>query len=451
LADQYEFPFLGFELLQRYIAQDAFHDSLARADPPRCHPLTRHAVLDVITDWILNPDANHPFLWSHGPAGGGKTAIAQTIAEMFASVGRLAASFFFSRIGVNRNDITRFIPTLAYQLALYHPEIHDDVGLAVERDPSIFSRTLMTQIQALVVKPFNAAAENPSKKTTMLERQNLVVLDGLDECGDARWQREVLEALAMSVKQLSIPLLFLITSRPEHQIRLAFSKGELESQTLVVPLDETFNPDDDIRIYLKSKFNEIKQIHPSGPQLPSDWPSDEDLRQIIRKSSGQFIYPATAIKFVESSRHHPVKRLKVLLGASEPGSDSPFTALDALYHQLFLTIENLDGALDLLTLLVLQDKESYYLTVNFSEEFLDLDEGEVLTMLSDLHAFVHVPKPKDLDDPIHILHDSLPDFLFDKSRSGRFFIDPRNGHAKVTAHWIEYVQRQSQRDHGALF
>jgi len=95
--------------------------------------------------------------------------------------------------------------------------------------------------------------------------------------------------------------------------------------------------------------------------------------------------------------------------------------LDALYHQLFLTIENLDGALDLLTLLVLQDRESYYLTVNFSEDLLGLDEGEVLTMLSDLHAFVHVPKPKDLDDAIHILHDSLPDFLFDRSRSGRFF------------------------------
>jgi len=250
----------------------------------------------VITDWILNPDTKLPSLWSHGPAGGGKTAIAQAIAEMFASVGRLAASFFFSRIAVNRRDVTRFIPTLAYQLALYHPEIYDAVGLAVERDPSIFSRTLMTQIQALIVKPFNTAAEDPSKKAIMLERQNLVVLDGLDECGDARSQREVLEALAMSVKHLSIPLLFVITSRPEQQIFLAFSKEELESQTLVAPLDETFDPDDDIYIFLKSTFDEIKQNHPSGPQLPSKWPSEEDLHQIVRKSSGQFIYAATAVK-----------------------------------------------------------------------------------------------------------------------------------------------------------
>ena len=94
--------------------------------------------------------------------------------------------------------------------------------------------------------------------------------------------------------------------------------------------------------------------------------------------SGQFIYASTAVKFVKSSRHHPVKRLKALLSTSELGNDSPFTALDALYHQLLLTIENLDGALDLLTLLVLQERESCYLTVNFSEDFLGLDEGEFL-------------------------------------------------------------------------
>jgi hypothetical protein len=130
--------------------------------------------------------------------------------------------------------------------------------------------------------------------------------------------------------------------------------------------------------FLESKLAEIKENHPSGAQLPSDWPSDEDLRHIVRKSSGQFIYAATAVKFMESSRHSPVKRLKVLLGVSDPGNDSPFTALDALYRQLFLTVENLDGALDLLTLLVLQDRDSLYLTVNFSEDLLGFDEGEVL-------------------------------------------------------------------------
>ena len=166
-------------------------------------------------------------------------------------------------------DITLFIPTLAYQLALYHPEIHDAVCLVVERDPSIFSRTLMTQIRALIVKSSNIAAEDPSKKAIILERQNIVVLDGLDGCGDARSQREVLEALATSVTYLSMPLLFLITSQPEQQICLAFSKEELESQSLMVPLDENFDPDDDIHIFLKSTFDEIKQDHSSGPHLPS--------------------------------------------------------------------------------------------------------------------------------------------------------------------------------------
>jgi replication-associated recombination protein RarA len=104
---------------ENFLAQDS---SSSNVILPRTHsailwsdPIHRNAILSPDTRyWILNPDAKIPFLWFHGPAGGGKTAIAQTIAEMFASVGRLAVSFFFSRIAVNRKDISLFIPTLAY-------------------------------------------------------------------------------------------------------------------------------------------------------------------------------------------------------------------------------------------------------------------------------------------------------------------------------------------------
>jgi hypothetical protein len=68
---------------------------------------------------------------------------------------------------------------------------------------------------------------------------------------------------------------------------------------------------------------------------------------------------------------------------------SKWCELDALYQQLFLAIDDLEGAMDLLTLLVLQERDSYYLTVDFSGNLLGYDQGEVLAMLS---AFVHVPK-----------------------------------------------------------
>ncbi|KIM37579.1 hypothetical protein M413DRAFT_257752 [Hebeloma cylindrosporum] len=439
----------GFEILQLHVAKGAFHDSLERSDPPRCHPRTRRVILEKIMNWISDPDNLKLFLWIYGPAGGGKSAIAQTIAEMCAAAGSLAASFFFSRTVVGRKDFNQLIPTLAYQLALYIPEMREDVSLAVERDPALFSRTLATQIQILILHPLNAAAKDPYKKKTMKERQNVVVLDGLDECGDERSQREVLEVLSAHVKLLALPVLFLITSRPEQQIRVGFSKQELESQTWTISLDETYNPDGDIRVFLEQKFGELKTNHPSGPQLPDQWPPEGDIQHIVGKSSGQFIYAATVMKFMDSHRHPPMKRLKIILGAAAPSNkESPFAELDALYHQLFLAIDDLEGAMDLLTLLILQDRDSYYLTINFSEDLLAYEGGEVLAMLSDMHAFVHVPKPGDPYDAIRIHHASLPDFLFDRSRSGRFFIDSRHGHANVTTHWIKFVQRATPQDPG---
>jgi hypothetical protein len=403
-------------------------------------------------NWISDPENLKLFIWIFGPAGGGKTAIAQTIAEMCATADSLTASFFFSRTIAGRKDFNQLIPTLAYQFAIYIPEMREYISLAVEHDPAVFSRALATQIQILILQPLNAAAKDPRKKETMEKRKNVVVLDGLDECGDERSQKEVLEVLLAHVKLLAVPVLFLITSRPEQQIRVAFSKSELEPQTLVITLDETLNPDHDIRVFLEAKFGELKMNHPSGAQLPDQWPGEDNIHHIVRKSSGQFIYAATVMKFMDSHRHPPIKRLNIILGAAAPSNnDSPFAELDALYQQLFSAIDDLEGAMDLLTLLVLQDCDNYYLTVRFSEDLLGYDNGDVLAMLSDMHAFIHVPNPDDPYDAIRIHHASLPDFLFDKSRSGRFFIDSRHGHANVTTHWINLVQRPPLPDFGALF
>ena len=442
----------GFEFLQRHAAQAAFHDSLERSDPPRCHRRTRRAILDKIMNWISDPDNLELFIWIFGPAGGGKTAIAQTIAEICADAGNLAASFFSSRTVAGRKDFNQLVPTLAYQLALHIPEIREHVSCAIERDPVVFSRDLAAQMRILIVQPLNEAASDPFTKEAMEERKNVVVLDGLDECGDGHSQRTVLEVLSAQVKLVEIPIIFLISSRPEQQIRVAFSKPDLDSQTLAIALDENLNPDDDIRVFLEEEFGELKSNHPSGSLLPDQWPREDDIHQIVRKSSGQFIYAATVMKFMDCPRHSPVKRLKVILGAATPSNkDSPFAELDALYHQLFLAIDDREGAMDLLTLLVLQDRDSSYLTVDFSERFLAYDQGEVLAMLSDMHAFIHVPKPDDLYDTIRIHHASLPDFLFDHSRSGDFFIDSRNGHAKITTHWIKFVQRPPLPNLGTLF
>ena len=83
------------DILHRATATAAFHNSDERFDPPKCHPNTCIAVLKNIMWWIKwEEDLDAFIMWVYGPAGSGKSAIAQTIAEMCEDKMILLASFF---------------------------------------------------------------------------------------------------------------------------------------------------------------------------------------------------------------------------------------------------------------------------------------------------------------------------------------------------------------------
>ncbi|KAF8966225.1 hypothetical protein BDZ97DRAFT_1658024, partial [Flammula alnicola] len=87
----------------------------------KCHPNTRLAVLKKIMEWIQNSeDRDAWIMWLHGAAGAGKSAIAQSIAELCIKSKLSIASFFFFRTDSTRNSIQPLIATLAYQLALMY-------------------------------------------------------------------------------------------------------------------------------------------------------------------------------------------------------------------------------------------------------------------------------------------------------------------------------------------
>ncbi|KAF9470626.1 hypothetical protein BDN70DRAFT_821113 [Pholiota conissans] len=126
----------GLKLLRENISQGAFHNAAERGDPPRCHPRTRIAIRKAMMEWIKASEADRKLiLWLYGPAGAGKTAIEQSIAEQCEEEGLLAASFFFGRTAAGRNDSSRFAATLAYQLILSIHGVREHVITAIEQDP----------------------------------------------------------------------------------------------------------------------------------------------------------------------------------------------------------------------------------------------------------------------------------------------------------------------------
>ena len=61
----------------------------------RCDPGTRLEVIAQIEQWLDGSDKRAAICWLSGPAGYGKSAVAQTIAERYAKEDRLLGCFFF--------------------------------------------------------------------------------------------------------------------------------------------------------------------------------------------------------------------------------------------------------------------------------------------------------------------------------------------------------------------
>ncbi|KAF8186300.1 hypothetical protein BJ912DRAFT_469124 [Pholiota molesta] len=410
------------------------------------HPDATHipAKPSVLKSWMMEwitapPGMRKLILWMYGPAGSGKTAIAQSIAEECARLGLLAASFFFWRTAARRNDASRFMATLAYQLSQHIPQMQEHLFDAVERDPTIFSRSLSTQMRVLVIEPLKLAA--PSLSTAMF-----AIVDGVDECGpDGRSQSELLHLLASLVSELQhLPLIFLIASRPEYEIREAFNENLLNPLTKVLVLDNNYKPDKDIKRYFNSTFRKICQEHRRiGRCLPSPWPAAGDVDSLVSKASGQFIFAATVTKYIDSHRHNPAERMDIILRLLASRNDAPFALLDALYRFVLDSVAEVEKVLDILTLILLDDEGVGNL--NKAEELLGFGFRSALV---DMHSLVCVSPPSDTNAKLPtVYHASLEDFLMDRSRSRQYYIGKNEGHLRLSRYCLKAMERFPHFEH----
>ncbi|KAF8959316.1 hypothetical protein BDZ97DRAFT_1610639, partial [Flammula alnicola] len=323
------------ERLQEAVAASAFHNSEQHVDPPKCHPNTRLAVLQKIMEWIQNSeDRDTWIMWLNGAAGAGKSAIARSIAEMCERVKLPLATFFFFRTDPTRNTSKPLVATLAYQLAINFPLTRKIIVEALDRDPLVFGRSFESQLKALIIEPLLQIRQQ-SDSSANLTSPFLIILDGLDECDGRDVQTNIIHAISDALRDTGLPLVCLIASRPEQQINMAFDSRKVTNIVTRLPLDNTYLPDEDIRLFLNDKFAEIKESHPFKHLIDSSWPPKDVAENIVEKSSGQFIYASVVINFVSSSRHHPVQRLEIVRGIRPARLDTPFAQLDALYMHIF--------------------------------------------------------------------------------------------------------------------
>ncbi|KAF8960480.1 hypothetical protein BDZ97DRAFT_1760767 [Flammula alnicola] len=424
----------GFEILKGGIAPGALHKSDHRFDPPKCHPNTREAVLKRIMDWIYaSKDRAAWIMWLHGPAGSGKSAIAQSIAELCEKAKVLLASFFFLKTDPTRSHEGYLVATLAYQLALSIPDARDIITNVIDDDPLICGRSLATQLKSLVVDPL----VHLRNKGLIFEDDSspqVIVIDALDECYGHHVQSNIIRAIIDVVRSAKLPILFLVASRPEPHLTMTFSSKTATHLTMRLPLDDSYLPHADIHAFLKDKFDDIKKNHPCKDKLSPAWPAAEVIQHLVERSSGQFLYASTVTKHLASAHQHPMLTLEAILGLRPTHYDTPFAELDALYAHIFTSASDIQNALLFLGYRIFGGLAS----VRDIEAFLFLEPGAIKSTLTEITALVACER-----DALTFHHTSLMDFLLDSSRSQHFYLDPSMSNAEFAHRWFEQIHSYS--------
>ncbi|KAJ8088942.1 hypothetical protein PM082_014189 [Marasmius tenuissimus] len=465
----------------------ASHNAEQQYSRGECLEGTRELLLETIHDWILAKDQQHPFFWLTGAVGVGKTAIAMTVAKSCELEGRLVSSFFFFRSDPRRNNPSALMLSIAHGLVSTIPLLRHPIEERISENPQILEARLEDQFHKLVLEPTLRWPQGiwpqqtwPQTSLALLKavwaavfvtlslfapldvmwmlfvfhvpvipRQipNVVIIDGLDECGpNDENQRRILSIIASLYRvSPSSPLRFLICSRPESTIRGAFEKEPLRLLTKRVTLDESFSPNSDIELYYRHAFREIRDS-PDYARIPFTvpWPSSDDLRALLWRTSGQFVYATTAVKYIGRRCSNPIKQLSNILNSTpDPRQQSPLYELDSLYHTILSSHPDHHLLIPILAAILLVPIRVTSAIFNglpspeFIELLLGLSPGEIGLILSPMHSVLIIGNTW-----IGVFHTSFTDFIHDPSRSGQFHIDKVVQCDTLAVKWLRVLAQQ---------
>ncbi|KAF5358552.1 hypothetical protein D9756_001307 [Leucocoprinus leucothites] len=426
------------EHLTPHTILDAVMDSYARNPPPRCHPGTRLRISSTLEKWVCGSKRQSSLIWLHGPAGTGKSAIAQTFAEYCSDLGRLGATFFFSRPN-NYNNPECVIPTLAYQLAVFLPEYKALITDQLVNDPQLLQRAPRAQFKRLITGPFTIMQV---QEHWSVREPIVIILDGLDECEGEEAQCEIVNMIAEVIRlKKDLPIIWLITSRPEPHLKYVFSRTDFPVYCSREELAIDAASREDVDMYLRDGFATIKARF--WDVTPADWPSEVQIVAISRAAYGLFIFASVVLKYIGDSTYaDPMARLDNILAflrrTSGDSAKSPLEALDFLYAQILNEIA--DNILPITKRILsyyiripkLYPTEPYLSSAQALCNFLNVDQSTFYRSLRRLHSVIEIPAPENASEcQLRFFHASFEDYLLDINRSGKFFIDQEVATAEI--------------------
>jgi hypothetical protein len=373
--------------------------------------------------------------WLSGAAGTGKTTVAQSVAKIAKDLDFICASFFFSHTSDDRRAYGNVIPTLAWQLGR-NGRLNSSMCAAIELDDEIGIQAVHTQVKNLISGVLTSLP-------THLSPCLLIVLDALDECKeDSRKIHggDLIPVLLASLKNFPFAKLF-VTSRRESSIERLFSHTATANETRGLVLHRDIAKDTveaDIDRYIRHELTDLKAI----PTVKAEFPSESDVRKLVQRADGLFIYARTAVEYIRDPDSSPDRQLAALVQADNDRHGEKYTLLDALYvrilaNALRITTQNRSVMSPsplrnvLMTLVLAREPLSVEAVATLSST----EQSECERFLRRLSAVLD--NDVGSSQPLRLIHLSFPDFLSDPNRCSElpeYRVDPVVDHLRV-AQW----------------
>ncbi|KXN93037.1 hypothetical protein AN958_10103 [Leucoagaricus sp. SymC.cos] len=353
------------EVLAPYSLSDAKLRSAARYPLPQCLDGTRSQLIREMTEWMQGAGRHVEFqaAWLCGPMGVGKSAIAQTLGIVAEKHHQLGAALFLSE-SKGRHNLFQLFTSVAQQLA--HRSIDE------------------------------------------LHREIVRLIGGCTRSDVGQ----------------SLPLLWILSSRPEPHIRHAVSR-ELDTRCWreEIPLDGS-----DIELFIRTYLRATREDYSYIFSDEEEWPDEDAIHKMVAAAAGLFIYASTLIKFIQDEAFgNPKEQLTQVLGfidgsTADTSEENPLQALDTLYFQVISRVQQpvLSTTLRLLVHIALFPPLPAIELANL----LNLSHDKFYAALLRMHAVVAIPSSdKAPVENLHFYHTSFSDFLQNSSRSGPFALN----------------------------
>jgi hypothetical protein len=141
---------------------------------------------------------------------------------------------------------------------------------------------------------------------------------------------ELLTAIRCCLLRNDLPFRVFIASRSEWAVHTAFEPdGHLHEIAYHIPLSDKYDASRDIYRYLKRRFEDI------GLRIRSPgWFTEDDVDTLVAAASGQFVYVATAYRYISERRASPKERLRIVFTWTPQECQSVRPFEDRLYTNI---------------------------------------------------------------------------------------------------------------------